>query len=35
VFLASRNAGKLAEMERILRGYVPDVELLGLDDVVL
>jgi XTP/dITP diphosphohydrolase len=33
VFLASRNAGKLAEMERILRGYVPDVELLGLDDV--
>jgi XTP/dITP diphosphohydrolase len=33
VFLASRNAKKLAEMERILRQHLPDVEVLGLDDV--
>lgn len=33
VFLASRNAGKLAEMRRILAGHLPDVEVLGLDDV--
>jgi XTP/dITP diphosphohydrolase len=33
VFLASRNAKKLAEMERILREHVPSVEVLGLDDV--
>jgi XTP/dITP diphosphohydrolase len=38
VFLASRNAKKLAEMERILRQAMselggPDVEVLGLDDV--
>jgi XTP/dITP diphosphohydrolase len=39
VFLASRNAKKLAEMERILREAMsdlggPTVEVLGLDDVV-
>jgi XTP/dITP diphosphohydrolase len=33
VFLASRNAKKLAEMERILAPLVPDVRVLGLDDV--
>ncbi|MDP3969283.1 MAG: non-canonical purine NTP pyrophosphatase [Nocardioides sp.] len=33
VFLASRNAKKLAEMQRILREHVPDVEVLGLDDL--
>lgn len=33
VFLASRNAKKLAEMERILREHMPSVEVLGLDDV--
>jgi XTP/dITP diphosphohydrolase len=33
VFLASRNAKKLAEMQRILRESVPDVHVLGLDDV--
>jgi XTP/dITP diphosphohydrolase len=33
VFLASRNAKKLAEMRRILGQYLPDVEVLGLDDV--
>ncbi|MDX6374668.1 MAG: XTP/dITP diphosphohydrolase [Nocardioidaceae bacterium] len=33
VFLASRNAKKLAEMERILRKHMPSVEVLGLDDV--
>jgi XTP/dITP diphosphohydrolase len=31
--LASRNAKKIAEMERILRAEVPDVAVLGLDDV--
>jgi XTP/dITP diphosphohydrolase len=33
VFLASRNRGKLAEMQRILREHLPEVEVLGLDDV--
>jgi len=33
VFLASRNTKKLAEMRRILSQHVPDVEVLGLDDV--
>ena len=33
VFLASRNPKKLVEMRRILAEYVPDVEVLGLDDV--
>ena len=33
VFLASRNAKKLAEMERILREHLPGVRVLGLDDV--
>jgi XTP/dITP diphosphohydrolase len=33
VFLASRNAKKVAEMQRILEGFVPHVEVLGLEDV--
>ena len=33
VFLASRNAKKLAEMERILREHAPDVDVVGIDDV--
>ena len=33
VFLASRNAKKLAEMERILAERLPDIRVLGLDDV--
>ncbi|WP_028652591.1 RdgB/HAM1 family non-canonical purine NTP pyrophosphatase [Nocardioides halotolerans] len=33
VFLASRNAKKLAEMERILREHLTSVDVLGLDDV--
>jgi XTP/dITP diphosphohydrolase len=33
VFLASRNAKKLAEMRRILVAHLPDVVVLGLDDV--
>jgi len=33
IYLASRNAKKLAEMERILRAHLPAVEVLGLDDV--
>ncbi len=33
VFLASRNDKKLAEMQRILAEHMPDVEVLGLDDV--
>jgi XTP/dITP diphosphohydrolase len=33
VFLASRNAKKLGEMRRILGQYLPDIEVLGLDDV--
>jgi XTP/dITP diphosphohydrolase len=34
VFLASRNAKKLGEMERILAPLVEGVRVLGLDDVV-
>src|SRR3954463_1207074 len=33
VFLASRNPKKLLEMRRILVEYVPEVQVLGLDDV--
>ncbi|HET9829472.1 MAG TPA: RdgB/HAM1 family non-canonical purine NTP pyrophosphatase [Nocardioidaceae bacterium] len=33
VFLASRNPKKLLEMRRILLAYVPDLLVLGLDDV--
>jgi XTP/dITP diphosphohydrolase len=33
VFLASRNPKKIVEMGRILAAFVPDVEVLGLDDV--
>jgi XTP/dITP diphosphohydrolase len=33
VFLASRNAKKLAEMRRILAVHLSGVEVLGLDDV--
>lgn len=33
VFLASRNAKKLREMERILAEHLPGVRVLGLDDV--
>ncbi|WP_121254712.1 RdgB/HAM1 family non-canonical purine NTP pyrophosphatase [Nocardioides ferulae] len=33
VFLASRNAKKIAEMERILREHLPAVQVVGLDDV--
>ena len=33
VFLASRNTGKLAEMQRILAEHLPGIEVLGLDDV--
>ena len=33
VFLASRNRKKLEEMQRILGRHVPDVRVLGLDDV--
>ena len=33
VFLASRNPKKLAEMQRILAEHLPDIEVLGLDDV--
>ena len=33
VFLATRNTGKLAEMQRILAEQVPSIEVLGLDDV--
>jgi len=32
-FLASRNAKKLAEMQRILGEALPDLRVLGLDDV--
>ena len=34
VFLATRNAKKLAEMQRILEVALPDITVLGLDDVV-
>jgi XTP/dITP diphosphohydrolase len=33
VFLASRNAKKIEEMRRILSEFVPDVVVLGADDV--
>jgi XTP/dITP diphosphohydrolase len=33
VFLASRNAGKLAEMQRILSTHLPELTVLGLADV--
>jgi XTP/dITP diphosphohydrolase len=33
MLLASRNAKKLAEMRRIVAPEVPDLEVLGLDDV--
>jgi XTP/dITP diphosphohydrolase len=33
VFLASRNAKKLVEMQRILDAQLPGVRVLGLDDV--
>ncbi|HVX55341.1 non-canonical purine NTP pyrophosphatase [Nocardioides sp.] len=33
IFVASRNAKKLAEMHRILEPLVPGVEVVGLDDV--
>ena len=33
VFLASRNAKKLAELQRILAELIPAVEVVGLDDV--
>ena len=33
VFLASRNAGKIEEMRRILGEQLPGLEVLGLDDV--
>jgi XTP/dITP diphosphohydrolase len=33
VFLASRNARKLAEMQRILGEAIPGIRVLGLDDV--
>lgn len=33
VFLATRNAGKLEEMQRILVEHLPGVHVVGLDDV--
>lgn len=33
VLLASRNHKKLLEMQRILQGHLPEVVVLGLDDV--
>lgn len=33
LFVASRNAGKIAEMRRLLEQHVPGVEVLGLADV--
>lgn len=33
VVLASRNGKKLAELRRILAPQIPDIEVLGLDDV--
>jgi XTP/dITP diphosphohydrolase len=35
IFLASRNAKKLEEMRRILGDRLPDLVVLGLDDVAL
>ena len=33
VFLASANAKKIREMERILAEHVPDIHVLGIGDV--
>ena len=33
IFLASANAKKIAEMQRILAVHVPDIEVLGIADV--
>jgi XTP/dITP diphosphohydrolase len=33
LFLASRNDGKLAEMQRILRAHAPDLVVVGLGEV--
>jgi XTP/dITP diphosphohydrolase len=33
LFLATRNAGKLAEMRRILAAHAPGIDVVGLDDV--
>jgi XTP/dITP diphosphohydrolase len=33
VFLASRNAKKIEEMARILREHLPEIEVLGIDEV--
>lgn len=33
IFLASANAKKILEMQRILAEHVPDIEVLGIDDV--
>ena len=33
VLLASHNPGKLVELRRILKPHIPDIEVLGLDDV--
>lgn len=33
LFVASHNAKKIAEMQRILAAHLPDVEVVGLDDV--
>jgi XTP/dITP diphosphohydrolase len=33
IFLASANAKKIVEMQRILAEHVPDIEVLGIDDV--
>jgi XTP/dITP diphosphohydrolase len=33
IFLASRNRKKIEEMERILRERLPDIEVVGIDDV--
>lgn len=33
IFLASANAKKILEMQRILAEHVPDIEVLGIEDV--
>ena len=33
VFLASRNRKKIEEMERILREHLPEIEVVGIDDI--
>ena len=35
VFLASANAKKILEMQRILAEHVPDIEVLGIGDQFL